>query len=184
MEASAYRLFIGIDVPDDVRARIAAVVEPLRATRPALRWTDPQRWHLTVAFLGDVAPGDVEAVTDVMTAAAGSVEQEIRLATGAAGRFGNRVLWLGLDDDPAGSVTRLGTDLQRALGDRDLPVDPKPVRPHLTLARGRGRRAPVGHAVVAACQPPQAAWTAVEMVLWRSHLGSGHEPLARARLGA
>jgi 2'-5' RNA ligase len=49
------RLFIAIAPPpavlDDLESRLA----PLRAAWPALRWTGRPAWHLTLAFLGEVA---------------------------------------------------------------------------------------------------------------------------------
>ncbi|MFN7975813.1 MAG: 2'-5' RNA ligase family protein [Acidobacteriota bacterium] len=49
------RLFFGIGIPDDVRARAVALQEELRATGLAASWVPPQNLHYTMKFLGDVA---------------------------------------------------------------------------------------------------------------------------------
>jgi 2'-5' RNA ligase len=48
------RLFVAIVPPPDVLAELADAVAPLRTARPQLRWTGPDDWHLTLAFLGNV----------------------------------------------------------------------------------------------------------------------------------
>lgn len=177
------RLFLALAVPEAVRAALDRAVAPLRGRHPELGWTRPEGWHLTVAFLGEVTepPGEVAEVVRPVVAAHPPVD----LRLGAAGRFGDRVLWVAVIDQPSGAVAALGAALQRALADAGLPVDPKPVRPHLTLARRRRR--PVTAAVVAEVPEVAAGWRAEEVVLTRSLLGGGrpatYVPLVRLPLG-
>jgi 2'-5' RNA ligase len=92
-----------------------------------------------------------------------------------AGRFGDRVLWVGVQGD---------RDRLRALAG-GLATDGRPYRPHLTLARVRPGADPRQAAtMLAAYDGP--GWRAVEVVLFRSHLGPKptHEPLARWPLPA
>ncbi len=182
------RLFVALEVPDDVRERLDAAIAPLRARHPKLAWTSAEGWHLTLAFLGEVAvePGDIAAVLAPVAAAAPA---GIRLTLGQAGRFGRRVLWVGVRDEPAGTVAALGAGTQQALADKDLPVDLKKVRPHLTVARGRSGGADVPASLVAAIPSVESGWTAREVLLMRS-VRVGHrrpnryEPLLRLPLGA
>lgn len=166
------RRFVALPVPDEPRAALDAAVASLRARSPRWRWTDPAGWHVTLAFLGEVdddAAG--EAVEVVRTAvAAGIVPLTLRF--GAAGRFGSRVLWAGLDDDPAGSVAALGARVQTGLEAAGLPVDRKPVRPHLTLARARSE-APITSEAPAMLSLPDVAWVCRRAELWVSHLDDG-----------
>ncbi len=116
------------------------------------------------------SPEDVAAVLAPLAADAPT---SIRLALAAAGRFGRRVLWVGVRDEPVGAVAALGAAAQQALSAADLPVDRKEVRPHLTIARAGRRRAEVTAPLVAAIPTVQGAWTARELVLVRS-LSGGH----------
>jgi RNA 2',3'-cyclic 3'-phosphodiesterase len=48
------RLFVAIDLSPAAVDHVAAAIDPLRWAWPGVRWGDPDRWHLTLAFLGDV----------------------------------------------------------------------------------------------------------------------------------
>lgn len=177
------RLFVALPIPARVRATVAAATAGLPKTHGGLRWTRPEGWHLTVAFLGEVDNFRVDEVAGILTSVA-SGHGPVGLSLGAPGRFGRRVLWVGVDDDPPGTVTDLGDDVQAALAGADLPVKQQPVHAHLTLARAG--RAPVRNEVVAAVRVPDGRWVADEVVLWRSRLGGGrparYEEVASAAL--
>jgi len=165
------RLFVAVPIPDGLRSSLAAAVAPLRADGPAgVRWTRPEGWHVTLAFLGAVPDErwhEVVAVVDVV--AADGVP--IGLASSAAGRFGRDVLWLGLDDEPAGALARMGEQVQEGLEAAGLPVQRRPVHPHVTLARSR-RRA-VGRDLVERLALPPVRWRATSVQVWSSQLGNG-----------
>lgn len=171
------RLFAGLAVGTDVRDRLAAALAPLHPRVAGLRWSAPDGWHLTLAFLGDVDPhrlDDVRAVAAQAAARAPTVDLRI----GAAGRFGPRVLWAGVDGDPSDATGTLGEHLQAALARAGLPVQRRPVAPHLTVARA-GRR-PVDDRcvrlvdeVLAATGARSMTWSVAALTVWRSHLGDG-----------
>ena len=88
-------------------------------------------------------------------------------------------------DDPPGAVTLLGDRIQRGLVAEELPVDAKPVHPHVTLARARGRRGVLPPDLVGDLPRVEAGWIAREVAVVRSHLGGGpvrYEVLARVPL--
>lgn len=179
------RLFVALEVPGDVRGRVDAAVAPVRDRFPGLRWTRPEAWHLTLAFLGEVGPAVAERLPDALAPGAALAPPALSLSLAGPGAFGTRVLWLGVADEPAGAVAALGARLQDAAAGEGIEVDRKPVRPHLTLARARGRDA-VSPMVVDACPHVEARWSADRAVLYRSELGGGparHEPLATLVLG-
>lgn len=180
------RLFLALQVPQAVRGTLDAAVAPLRSARDDLSWTRAENWHVTLAFLGEVALGPdpvVAAIEDEVVPVA-----PIDLQLDHAGHFGRRILWMGVADDPPGAITALGERLQEALAEHDLPVDRKPVRPHLTLARvrGRGRGAVTSH-LVDEVPPTSGAWTASAVEVVASHLGAGgarYEVVASVPLSA
>ena len=61
------RLFVSVDL-DDLAEEVARVQEPLRLD--GLRLTDPADAHVTVKFLGDTDPDRIDALTEVLEAAA------------------------------------------------------------------------------------------------------------------
>lgn len=130
------RLFIAIPLPPDVAQRAFAV---LPQVSPGLRRVQPDNLHVTLAFLGETPESrlpDVGAAAEEATAGVAP----FRLAFDRAGRFPERgrprVVWLGMADGRA-SVERLGEALSRALRERSLEFEDRPLSPHLTLARLR-----------------------------------------------
>lgn len=172
------RLFAGIAVPASVRDAIEARLSEVRRGAGRLRWTRPAGWHLTLAFLGEVPDAHAGAVVATTTTAVVD-NPPIALHLTHAGRFGPRVLWLAAHDDPAGAITQLAATLQRALAAAGLPVEQRRVEPHLTLARaGRDRvdgvlLDAVQEAIWSPGPAVPLAWSADEVVVWRSLLGSG-----------
>ena len=151
----------------------ADAVAHLRDVLP--RWPSaPERWHVTLAFLGEVAdPGPLGPL--LQDACAGG-PLDLRLAgsghlrpqrSGVGRRGGRRRRAAAL----AGAVARAA----RAGG---VDVEQRSYRPHLTV----GRRGPPDPAVLAAYEGP--SWTATEVELVRSHLGRTveHEVLERCSL--
>lgn len=141
------RRFVALGVPAAVREAVAAALEPARAREPEHAWTDPAGWHVTLAFLGELADDRVpDAELAVRRAVDGAWVEEPaatgwRWWLGQPARFGRRVLVVEVEDDPGGAISRLGERIQAELADAGLPVDRRPVRPHVTLARSRRRTA-------------------------------------------
>jgi 2'-5' RNA ligase len=174
VSGDTWRLFVALPVPDHVRVLTEAAVAPAREAASELSWTRPDGWHVTLAFLGDVAADQVPEVERTVghAVAAGDVGP-LRCELARADRFDDRVLFLPVHDDPEGGIAALGEAIQGALEDAGLPVKRKPVRAHLTLARASRRSARVTDDVTAEVAPATAEWEADEVVLMRSHLGGG-----------
>jgi RNA 2',3'-cyclic 3'-phosphodiesterase len=182
------RLFAALEVPPHIRAELDEVLDDVRPRWADLRWTPQEQWHVTVAFIGHT-DRDPDEVTAGLDEAVRNTPERIRLSLGGAGRFGGRVLWVRVDDDPDGSVAALGASAQAALEGAGLPVDRKAVRPHLTLARAvrRGRRG-ISASLVEAVPRVDATWEVGELLLLAS-VPQGHgrpnryEPQSHLPLG-
>jgi 2'-5' RNA ligase len=181
------RLFVALTPPTAVVEELRAVTEPLRADHPGLRWVAPEQWHLTLAFLGEVG----DATRPDLVERLGRVARRnlpLVLSLGAGGRFSGRVLWTRVRGE-SDAVSRLAASVQAAARRCGLPVESRPYRPHLTLARARGDDADLRPAVARLADFEGRRWTADELHLVRSHLGAGpggtarHEPLVSWPLG-
>lgn len=144
-----------------------------------MRWTSPEQWHVTLAFMGDVAETDVEAMKAALVqAAAGVACPPVALLGPASVRFAPGVLGV--------PVTGL-EGAARAVRDALAPFsavapDARPFRGHLTLARARGRRS-LPRGVEGA--PLRCHWTARELCLVQASLhptGASYTTLARATI--
>lgn len=126
-----------VDVIEHLHDTVADVRHRLRA--PDLRWTAPDRWHITIAYLGEPPEPVDETVADHLTSLTEDpAVRGVRLS--GSGSFGGSVLWTGVEEGPARD--------QRAALARTIPAlvrgsgaipDRRAWRPHLTVARVRGR---------------------------------------------
>lgn len=134
------RLFVALNLPDDVRARIdAELLEPLRNTTRGVRWVMPEMLHVTLAFLGERSEAEArEAARVVEELAHGRAPLQVSLrGLGAFPSVGRpRVVWLGLDD-PAG-VRQLHRAFERERARLGVPAEGRAYHPHVTLGRVPG----------------------------------------------
>jgi RNA 2',3'-cyclic 3'-phosphodiesterase len=143
MHASAdptHRLFFALWPGEDVRNAIAARATDFDAAcAPGGRAVAPQRYHLTLQFLGSFA-GLPEATVEGAIAAGQQVcAPEFTLLLDRIGSFEhNRVWWLGCDLSPA--LRHLHGELRSALAAVGLRADVAPFVPHVTLGRGQKQR--------------------------------------------
>ena len=127
------RLFVGLDLPEALRLRLAALSDP-RMT--GARWTHPDSLHITLYFLGDTP----QASLDEIDAALGSIHasafplQLAGIGVEASAGKAPRYLWVGvrpLDD----SLNALQQEIKSVLGQVIRIKDHRPYKPHITLAR-------------------------------------------------
>jgi 2'-5' RNA ligase len=183
------RLFVAVDLPAPVRDASIAQVASLQEMWPVLSWVAPERWHLTLTFLGDVEDTATESLVARLERACGRT-QPFDLALGGLGRFDHRVLYLKIHGQVA-ELRRLAQRTAAAARRTGLDVPRERFRPHVTVARARQRidLRPVVAALPKAEQSP--TWRVREIVLVQSRLGPSpqhelvaHIPLADGRLGS
>lgn len=169
-----------------MREAVAACVTQLRARDDAgaWRWTDPEGWHVTLAFLGATDPAEVPRVASALAGVA-AAHEPFELDAGGLGAFPStrraRVLWYGIAD-PGGRLAAVARELHDALG---LEAGGR-FRGHLTLARARDRLGTDASALLVGVTPATARLAVDRLVLYRSHLGRGparYEALTTAPLG-
>lgn len=135
-EAKPLRLFVAVDVPQDVRESIAEAFEPLRERYPRARWVPLGNQHVTVKFLGTTWPRLVERVVRSVEEVAAGIPPFATRARGA-GAFPTprraRVLWAGLED-PDLRWRGIAEGLDEALAP-DFRPEARGFTPHLTIAR-------------------------------------------------
>jgi RNA 2',3'-cyclic 3'-phosphodiesterase len=136
------RSFIAIDLPDATRQGLAAVQEQLRQSRAGVRWVKPSSIHLTLKFLGNIHPAQVE---DIARAVAQEVRDQPPITLGAAGlgafpsRRKPRVLWIGMEGEVQ-RLTRIQSRVENALQLLGFAREKRAFRPHLTIGRVKDRR--------------------------------------------
>jgi 2'-5' RNA ligase len=115
------------------------VQRELKSSRLQVKWVRPENIHLTLKFLGDIDPGDVDKIGRAMSAAAEGFAP-FTLAVGSVGVFPGikrpRVIWVGLN----GQIRTL-MELQHTLAENmaavGFPKEKRQFKGHLTLGRIR-----------------------------------------------
>ncbi|MBO8191915.1 RNA 2',3'-cyclic phosphodiesterase [Streptomyces oryzae] len=169
------RLFAALWPPPDVVRELERAVDALKGLpgAEALRWTQPESWHFTLSFYGEVDEEQARDLSTRLARAAHRAQGPVPVRLEGAGRFGDRTLWAGLhmadaDREALKKLAAATTAAGRRAG--LLPPDEHPsFRPHLTLARAKGRRTTDLRPYVTQLAPFQgSSWTAGELLLVHS----------------
>lgn len=133
------RSFIAVELSDEARAALADLQDHLKRVAPAqtVRWTVPESIHLTLHFLGDVAPETIPKITSLLEQAA-AVYPPFTLTLGGLGCFPNsrrpRIVWTGVFGQ-TDILVQLHGELGEKLKTLGFTLDARPYSPHLTLGR-------------------------------------------------
>jgi 2'-5' RNA ligase len=165
----AGRLFLGIPLTDNALSALR-----LHLQNEALpgRVVPPEKWHLTLRFLGDTEQGAFDRLGASLRASSLGAQADILF--GGLGAFPRAarasVLWVGVAEGGA-ALQAIAATVEAAVQRAGFPAETRPFAPHLTLSR---------------LQPPRDVRPLVErvpsfdvrmtvdtVVLMRSHLGRG-----------
>ena len=134
------RLFLAINLPDDVRRDIVAATAAVRDAAPELSWVDEAKIHLTLKFLDDQPEERAEAIRRAAEQV-GARHRQLMMHVGGLGAFPNfrrsRVVWIGVEQESR--LELLHHDVEVACSDLGFDVEGRPFRPHITLARVKHR---------------------------------------------
>ncbi|HSI41238.1 MAG TPA: RNA 2',3'-cyclic phosphodiesterase [Xanthobacteraceae bacterium] len=125
------RIFTALEIP----AAIGSTLASLRGGIPGARWIDPEFYHVTLRFIGDV---DYAVARDVAAALDEVDRFGFDLTLDGLDQFGNhkpRAVFAAVKANPA--LIELQADQERLLKRVGLPAEGRNFRPHVTLARLR-----------------------------------------------
>ena len=131
-----HNLFFALHPDPGARAALAAAAAALAGMAPDGRWIKPERYHLTLRFLGEYDRPPAETIQRA-AAAADAVEGAcFDLVLDRVASFGRRraTCWLGCGAVPA-ALDELVVRLDRALGAFSGAMQPARFVPHLTILR-------------------------------------------------
>ncbi|MCQ0989175.1 RNA 2',3'-cyclic phosphodiesterase [Jiella marina] len=134
------RLFTALEIPQDVALSLSL----LRGGLPAARWIDPENYHLTLRFIGDVEA----RIADELVAGLDRIERSgFQLTLRGLAAFGNRKPHaVYAEVAPSPELHALQADIDRACKRLGLDSDQRKFVPHVTLARLRqAKPADVAH---------------------------------------
>ena len=130
------RLFTALEVPADIGFSLSL----LRGGLPGARWVDPENYHITLRFIGDID----EPTADEIAAALARVDRpRFDLALDGVGAFGSRrphAVYAGVRMTPA--LKELQAENERIVQRIGLEPERRKFTPHVTLSRFKNVREP------------------------------------------
>jgi RNA 2',3'-cyclic 3'-phosphodiesterase len=124
------RLFVAIDLPDDVKDQMGKICSGISGAR----WVRREQMHLTLRFIGEVNDSQAEVIKPALVAT--KIAPFVMTLKGV-GQFPSkghpRVLWVGVSAPP--SLTELQQYIEKSLVKQGFAPEDKPFSAHITLAR-------------------------------------------------
>ncbi|MFW0837780.1 MAG: RNA 2',3'-cyclic phosphodiesterase [Candidatus Komeilibacteria bacterium] len=132
------RIFLSIAIPDDIKQALAQQLRSLHHNINNAIWLDQKNWHITLAFLGEVA-------TDTVAILAKKIPvwvknwQPAHLQLSEISAFPNpyKAKIIIINSQPDKELIRLQNSLLAQLQDQQISFDAKALhwQPHLTIGR-------------------------------------------------
>lgn len=166
------RLFTGLEIPSDVGFALSLK----RGGLNGARWIDPENYHITLRFIGDVDGKTADEVVDSLDRLSNSLQFPIRLThLGSFGGDKPRALYAGVE--PSEALNRLQAAQERVLQRAGLPPEGRKFVPHVSLARLRGTSAEdVARFMAEAARFEPLAFVPTRFVLFSSRDSVGGGP--------
>lgn len=171
------RMFVAVLPAAEAVEHLEEFLGPRQEAEPGFRWTSPEQWHVTLAFMATVADRHLDDL-EARLARAAARRTAFTVAFTGGGAFPSparaKVLFAGVETDVDGGVelARLATGARAAATKAGAEAAGGRFHPHVTLARiGRPVEATRWVRVLDAYQGP--GWAAEELALVASHLGEG-----------
>lgn len=133
------RLFTAIELHPDIVENAVRLQERLSEDVGGVKWTAPEKIHLTLKFLGD-GPGDrLDDIREILKACTREHEP-FSLRFQSVGQFPERgrpsVIWVGVDDRSAdGQLTSCYDFLDRRMTEVGVEREQREFVPHVTIGR-------------------------------------------------
>lgn len=172
------RIFIALDIPEEIRRRMAEYMQRMRPHAPEARWVRPEGLHVTLKFVGEVKDDQLQRIKEALKTVTGApFDVKFENVGFFPGPKSPRVFWIGVDGGEA--LSQLASQVELAVEKVGVAREDKDYHPHLTLARaGSGPGAnqnlkQIGLVVGREPAPQFGTMTARAFFLFRSELGRG-----------
>ncbi len=133
------RLFVALDIPDEIRQKLRTFMDGVRGFAPDVRFVSPESLHVTLKFIGEQPDDKLGVIKDALaTVQAESMDVSFRVVGFFPTAKSARVFWIGIEADAR--LPRLADEIDKALEPLGIEREQRAFSPHLTLARsGSGR---------------------------------------------
>ncbi|MBN1621091.1 MAG: RNA 2',3'-cyclic phosphodiesterase [Endomicrobiales bacterium] len=136
------RLFIALNIPDDLKNKIADVQNNLKRSLSDVKWVGQRNFHLTLKFLGETPE---EKVNDIISSLTNAVSNygKFQVAFCGTGVFPDihrpRVVWIGIREGKE-KLEALADKIEEEMFLLDFPKEKRKFSAHLTLGRVKSQK--------------------------------------------
>ncbi len=178
------RAFIAVEIDPRVRDALIQVQNKLRASEADVKWTEPNDIHLTLKFLGDILPSDIDAAVAIMTKSISGITP-FPIDITELGAFPDillpQIIWAGVTKN-ADILIKIAQNLESDLTKLKIKKEERSFTAHITLGRERSFRGKdkLSAALEETNIPPGLTQTIKGITLFKSTLtpqGPIYEPL-------
>jgi 2'-5' RNA ligase len=129
------RLFVALDLREDVRQTLRALIERLKPECRVARWVRPEGMHITVKFIGHTETKKLDSIGGALARVHSTqpVEMRFRGLTFSPSERRPRVAWCGVE--ASANLAQLVADVEHELEPLGIAPESRPFLPHLTLVR-------------------------------------------------
>jgi 2'-5' RNA ligase len=173
-DKKSLRAFIAAPLPRAIIAAMGSVQDDLKAHEVRARWVRPENIHLTLKFLDDITPEDVNGIIATVESAVRG-RKPLVLSARAVGVFPGlsraRIIWTGLTGQ-VNALAKLHHALDTSLVKLRFPKEKRPFKGHLTLGRIKGNTGPkkLDRAITACRDFKSEPFTVDKLILCKSDL--------------
>ena len=129
------RLFVALDLSDEIRHAIGDVIAKLRPDSRGARWVRPEGMHVTLKFIGETDPSKLDPILAALSGI--HPPQAFDIKVRGVGFFPDgrrpRVVWCGIES--SSSLSNLAAEMDHSLEHLGIAREKRAYVPHLTLAR-------------------------------------------------
>lgn len=129
------RVFVAMEIPEDVRAAVGALITKLQPMCRAARWVRVAGMHVTLKFIGEVPEETVERVKAELRGVRSAAPVDVNFR--GVGFFPSakrpRVFWAGIE--ASANLAPMAAEIERRLETLGIAREHREFHPHLTLAR-------------------------------------------------
>ncbi|MGC1107589.1 MAG: RNA 2',3'-cyclic phosphodiesterase [Candidatus Acidiferrales bacterium] len=169
------RLFVALDVPEETRRALHAVIEGLSVICCGARWVRPEGVHITLKFIGHVEDTKLPGIQEALSLVRGG--KAVDMAFQQFGFFPHekrpRIFYIRIE--AAKELGALAGEIETRLEPAGIAKEARSFQPHLTLARFKSNEGLPELRKKIASLPSQdfGGGTAAEFHLYQSVLQSG-----------
>ncbi len=165
------RLFTALEVPPHITEHLSI----LRGGLPGARWVEPENYHITLRFLGDVDDRTARTAVELLD---GVAREPVRITLDALDAFGgDRPRTIFARVQPTPELTELQAEQERLVRRAGLAPEGRKFTPHITLARLRDvKAADVANWLAMRGGAPKLEYDANRFVLMSSRASTGGGP--------